>query len=98
MRPPRAACAPRASSASLRQGRRTARRARARSRTPERAAETRQYGTRVAILARWRYCPRCAAELTHLGAKVECGACGFVRYANPLPAVAVLVVDGENRL
>jgi 8-oxo-dGTP diphosphatase len=34
----------------------------------------------------------------HLGERVECGACGFVRYANPAPAVAALVVDGEDRL
>jgi ADP-ribose pyrophosphatase YjhB (NUDIX family) len=52
----------------------------------------------VAILARWRYCPRCADELTHLGSRVECPACGFVRWANPLPAVAALVVDAEGRL
>jgi NAD+ diphosphatase len=52
----------------------------------------------VAILAGWRFCPKCAAELTHLRSRVECPACGFVRWANPLPAVAALVVDGEGRL
>jgi ADP-ribose pyrophosphatase YjhB (NUDIX family) len=52
----------------------------------------------VAILAGWRFCPRCAAELTHLGSRVECPKCGFVRWANPLPAVAALVVDAEGRL
>jgi ADP-ribose pyrophosphatase YjhB (NUDIX family) len=52
----------------------------------------------VAILAGWRYCPRCAAKLTHVGSRVECPACGFVRWANPLPAVAALVVDDEGRL
>jgi ADP-ribose pyrophosphatase YjhB (NUDIX family) len=52
----------------------------------------------VAILAGWRYCPRCASELTHLGSRVECHACGFVRYANPSPAVAALVLDEEGRL
>jgi ADP-ribose pyrophosphatase YjhB (NUDIX family) len=65
---------------------------------PERAAETRTYGTGVAILAGWRFCPRCRAELEHLGARVECSGCGFVRYANPLPAVAALIVDEEGRL
>ena len=29
---------------------------------------------------------------------MECPACGFVRWANPLPAVAALVVDAEGRL
>jgi ADP-ribose pyrophosphatase YjhB (NUDIX family) len=52
----------------------------------------------VAILAGWRFCPRCAAELTHLGSRVECSECGFVRWANPLPAVAALVVDDDGRL
>jgi len=52
----------------------------------------------VAILAGWRFCPRCAAELTHFGSRVECPGCGFVRWANPLPAVAALVVDDGGRL
>ena len=52
----------------------------------------------MAILAGWRFCPRCRAELTHVDSRVECSACGFVRYANPLPAVAALVVDDEGRL
>ena len=29
---------------------------------------------------------------------VECPGCGFVRYANPVPAVAALVLDGDGRL
>ena len=52
----------------------------------------------MAILAGWRFCPRCAADLTHLGSRVECPECGFIRWANPLPAVAALVVDAEGRL
>ena len=46
----------------------------------------------------WRFCPRCRAELTNDGAKVECSACGFERYANALPAVAALVVDDDGRM
>jgi ADP-ribose pyrophosphatase YjhB (NUDIX family) len=30
--------------------------------------------------------------------RVECPNCGFVRYANPVPAVAALVVDDEGRV
>lgn len=30
--------------------------------------------------------------------RVECAACGFVHYANPIPAVAALVRDHEGRL
>jgi ADP-ribose pyrophosphatase YjhB (NUDIX family) len=52
----------------------------------------------VAILAEWRFCPRCAADLEHRDSSVSCSACGFVRYANPVPAVAALVVDAEGRL
>lgn len=52
----------------------------------------------MAIFAGWRFCPRCAAELTHFGSRVECPGCGFVRWANPLPAVAALVVDDDGRL
>lgn len=52
----------------------------------------------MGILAGWRYCPRCGAPLRHDGSKVECGACGLVRYANPVPAVAALVLDGEGRV
>ena len=52
----------------------------------------------MAILAGWRFCPRCSAELTHHESRVECSVCGFVRYANPVPAVAALIVDDAGRL
>ena len=52
----------------------------------------------MAILAGWRFCPRCQADLTRLDGREECAACGFVRYANPLLAVAALVVDADQRL
>lgn len=59
--------------------------------------ETRQYGTDVGVLRGWRFCPRCRAELLHHGSKVECPECRFERWANALPAVAALVVDGKGR-
>ena len=46
----------------------------------------------------WRFCPRCAQPLTPFAGRVECGACGFVHYANPVPAVAALVRDDRGRL
>jgi ADP-ribose pyrophosphatase YjhB (NUDIX family) len=52
----------------------------------------------VGLLFDWRFCPRCGASLEHLEGRVECGSCGFVRYANSLPAVSVLVVDAHDRL
>ena len=50
------------------------------------------------MLAGWRYCPRCGASLVHHGGRVECSACGFVRYASSAPAVGALVTDGEGRV
>ena len=52
----------------------------------------------MGVLADWRLCPRCGGELLNDGAKVECPRCGFVHYANPVPAAAALVVDEAGRL
>ncbi len=54
----------------------------------------------MAILHAWRFCPRCAAELdrTSAPARVECGACGFVGYANSAPCVCALVEDESGRI
>jgi ADP-ribose pyrophosphatase YjhB (NUDIX family) len=52
----------------------------------------------VGVLSGWVFCPRCGRKLTHAEGRVECGACDFVQYANPVPAVAALVVDGDGRL
>ncbi len=52
----------------------------------------------MGVLRDWRFCPRCRTELEHHGAKVECSRCGFVHYANPVPAVAALVTDDHGRL
>ena len=56
------------------------------------------YGTPMGALSGWRYCPRCGAPLVHHDGRVECGVCGFVGYANPVPAVAAFVVDEEDRV
>jgi 8-oxo-dGTP diphosphatase len=52
----------------------------------------------VGVLSGWVFCPRCGARLTHDEGRVVCGSCGFVQYANQVPAVAALVVDGDMRL
>jgi ADP-ribose pyrophosphatase YjhB (NUDIX family) len=49
-------------------------------------------------LASWRWCPRCRAELRGDGARVECGACGFVAYASSKATAGALVEDGRGRL
>jgi ADP-ribose pyrophosphatase YjhB (NUDIX family) len=52
----------------------------------------------VGELSGWRYCPRCASELTGDEARLECPACGFVAYASSAPTASALVVDGGRVL
>jgi NAD+ diphosphatase len=52
----------------------------------------------MAILYRWRYCPRCATELAHAPGRVTCAVCGFVAYANSAPTVTALVEDDQGRV
>lgn len=56
------------------------------------------YRTPVGVHFGWRFCPRCARPLTPRKRRVECASCGFVHYANPIPAVAAVVLDGNGRL
>lgn len=46
----------------------------------------------------WRFCPRCAAELSGEPARLQCDACGFVVYANPKPTATAVCVDDEGRV
>lgn len=52
----------------------------------------------MGVLGDWRFCPHCASAVTHGEGRVECESCGFVHYANAVPAVSALVVDDERRL
>jgi len=63
-----------------------------------RGGETRPYATRVGVLIGWRFCPRCGLPVTPEEGRVECTSCGFVHYANSVPAVSALVVDDERRV
>ncbi|MGH7542190.1 MAG: NUDIX hydrolase, partial [Gemmatimonadota bacterium] len=56
------------------------------------------YGTRVAMLDGWRYCPRCAAELRRDGSWVDCDACGFSHLASSATGVGAFVLDEDGRL
>jgi ADP-ribose pyrophosphatase YjhB (NUDIX family) len=49
-------------------------------------------------LGGWRFCPRCAAELSGDLARLQCPACGFVVYANPKPTATAVCVDDEGRV
>jgi len=50
----------------------------------------------VGVLSGWSFCPRCASAIAHEAGRVECVACGFVHYANTVPAVSALVVDPDR--
>jgi 8-oxo-dGTP diphosphatase len=52
----------------------------------------------VAVLHGWKLCPRCGGGLDGDLTRVECGACGFVAYANPAPAACAVVVDDAGRV
>jgi 8-oxo-dGTP diphosphatase len=52
----------------------------------------------VGALDGWRFCPRCAAELSSDGRKFDCPSCGSVYYAQSAPAVSALVVDEEGNM
>ena len=45
----------------------------------------------MGILDDWRFCPRCAAPITPGTGRVECPACAYVAWANPVPGAQALV-------
>jgi ADP-ribose pyrophosphatase YjhB (NUDIX family) len=50
----------------------------------------------------WRFCPLCATALVDReldgASRRTCPACGFVFWAQPRPAAAAVVADGEGRI
>ena len=52
----------------------------------------------MGLLDRWKFCPRCRAELEHADGRVSCPACGFVFYANSQPTACALCVDDGGLL
>jgi ADP-ribose pyrophosphatase YjhB (NUDIX family) len=46
----------------------------------------------------WRFCPRCAAALTHAPGRVECAGCGFVSWANSAATANAFLEDERGRL
>lgn len=50
----------------------------------------------MAVLAGWRFCPRCAAGLERRDEQLTCPGCGERYWANPVPgAQALLEEDGR---
>jgi 8-oxo-dGTP diphosphatase len=52
----------------------------------------------VGALEGWTHCPRCGATLAGDAKRLECGACGFVAYANPVPAACAVCLDDAGRI
>jgi len=46
----------------------------------------------------WKYCPKCATELDHSPARVDCPTCGFRAYSYSETTVGALLVDESGRL
>lgn len=49
-------------------------------------------------LSGWRFCPRCAGELSGDDRRAECPSCGSVYYAKSAPAVSALLFDDVGRV
>jgi ADP-ribose pyrophosphatase YjhB (NUDIX family) len=47
----------------------------------------------MGVLHGWKHCPRCGEALEGNEQRVECRACGFVAYANPVPTATAVCVD-----
>jgi ADP-ribose pyrophosphatase YjhB (NUDIX family) len=69
--------------------------------------ETRQvfaaYDREITVEQSWIYCPACGSGLIRLtegDAAKKCAnrTCGFVLYRNPIPIIAVLIVDDDKFL
>jgi ADP-ribose pyrophosphatase YjhB (NUDIX family) len=52
----------------------------------------------VGLLDEWRYCPRCASLVEPVDGRAECSACGYIVYANPVPAACALCTDDAGRI
>ena len=45
----------------------------------------------MGILDGWRFCPRCAGTLTRDDSSVDCAACGYKGWSNPVPGVHAMI-------
>lgn len=46
----------------------------------------------------WRFCPICGEAIDKHDDRVECRACGYVGYANSVPAVEAVCLDAGGRV
>jgi 8-oxo-dGTP diphosphatase len=52
----------------------------------------------VGVLDGWRFCPICGEAIVKHADRVECRACGYVGYANPVPAAEAVCFDDRGRV
>lgn len=52
----------------------------------------------MGVLDGWRFCPICGEAIDKYDGRVECRACGYVGYANPIPAVEAVCLDADGRV
>lgn len=52
----------------------------------------------MGALDAWRFCPRCGEAIDKVEDRVECGACGFVGYANAVPGAEAVCLDEHGRV
>jgi 8-oxo-dGTP diphosphatase len=46
----------------------------------------------------WQFCPICGEAIEKDDGRAQCGACGFVGYANPVPAAEAVCFDPDGRV
>jgi 8-oxo-dGTP diphosphatase len=46
----------------------------------------------------WRFCPHCGEAIEKVEDRVECAACGYVGYANPVPGAEAVCFDDAGRV
>lgn len=52
----------------------------------------------MSALDEWKYCPRCAEAIEKVEGRAECGACGYVSYANAVPGAEAVCFDERGRV
>ena len=52
----------------------------------------------MGALDAWRFCPACGEAIDKVEDRVECRACGYVGYANPIPGAEAVCFDGRGRV
>jgi 8-oxo-dGTP diphosphatase len=52
----------------------------------------------MGVLDGWRFCPICGEAIDNHAERVECGACGYIGYANPAPGAEAVCFDAAGRV